>query len=140
MDIAQACYSFLFAATYASHKSPWARVIVFLAVFPVAQAIPVFAWIESLEIKPLQNAMRRIGLRPASRNRDAAKGTDSLWLAFRAKFASHSGFLAEALVEAVPQCMLQAAAGARTPARMPYAMMPPVATPDALATPRQPCA
>ena len=34
---------------------------------------------------------------------------DSLWLVFRAKFAAHSGFLAEAVLEAVPQCVLQTA-------------------------------
>ena len=32
-----------------------------------------------------------------------------LWLLFKAKVGAHAGFLAEALVEAVPQCALQTA-------------------------------
>ena len=51
--------------------------------------------------------MRAIGLQPSAQVCPASG--DSLWLVFRAKFAAHSGFLAEAVLEAVPQCVLQTA-------------------------------
>ena len=110
--VAQAAYSFLFAAAYASHRSPGRRLLVFAVCFPIAQAIPLFAWLESLEIPCMLRLMRRVGLRPSAdgERRKGPAEADSLWLAFRAKFASHSGFLAEAVVEAVPQAGLQAAA------------------------------
>ena len=110
--VAQAAYSFLFAAAYASHRSPGRRLLVFAVCFPIAQAIPLFAWLESLELPCMLRLMRKLGLRPSADNerRKGSADADSLWLAFRAKFASHSGFLAEAVVEAVPQAGLQAAA------------------------------
>ena len=110
--VAQAAYSFMFAAAYASHRSPGRRLLVFAVCFPIAQAIPLFAWLESLELPCMLRLMRRLGLRPSADNerRKGPADADSLWLAFRAKFASHSGFLAEAVVEAVPQAGLQAAA------------------------------
>eukprot|EP00967_Tisochrysis_lutea_P121710 scaffold200764_cov39-Tisochrysis_lutea.AAC.1 len=52
--IAQAAYAFLFTSSYASHLKPSQRVLVFLAVLPIAQLIPVFAWIESLHWPGLQ--------------------------------------------------------------------------------------
>lgn len=110
--VAQAAYSFLFAAAYAGHRSPGQRLFVFAVSFPLAQAIPLFAWLESLEVPCLLRAMRRFGLRPSidGQIKAASSESDSLWLAFRAKYAAHSGFLAEAVVEAMPQCALQAAA------------------------------
>ena len=38
------------------------------------------------------------------------EGTDPFWVSMREKASAHSGFLAEAVAEAVPQCALQTVA------------------------------
>ena len=107
---AQVTYAFLFTATFAEHRPVSGRLLVFACVLPLAQLIPVFTWIESCDVPRLHGAMRSLGLRPSLRgcSRERAS-SDSLWLLFKAKVGAHAGFLAEALVEAVPQCALQTA-------------------------------
>lgn len=105
--VAQASYALIFTSSFASHLSDGKRLLVFLAALPLAQLIPLFSWVESLHWPSLALAMRAIGLQPSAQVCPASG--DSLWLVFRAKFAAHSGFLAEAVLEAVPQCVLQTA-------------------------------
>lgn len=63
--IAQAAYAFLFTSAYASHLSIAKRLLVFVAVLPIAQITPVFSWIESLHWPALQRLMLRMDLRPS---------------------------------------------------------------------------
>ena len=109
--LAQASYAFLFTATYASHARPAQRALCFVLAFPLAQLIPLFCYLETLELPWVQRFLTSFGLRcSASADPGHTDGSDSLWRTFRSKFIAHSGFLVEALVEAVPQCLLQTAA------------------------------
>ena len=110
--LAQACYAFLFAATYGGHLSNCKKTIVFLFALPFAQLVPVFALVESFHLSHVSDMLRGAGLRPTSMEeaRPADSGADSLWQLLQRKYHAHAGFLVEALVEAIPQCALQIAA------------------------------
>lgn len=105
--IAQVSYAFLFAASFASHRSPMARVAVFLAVLPLAQLVPVFTWLEAMRVPRIDRLLRRLGLEPSSSQKPGKSEGDSLWGFLQTKYQSHAGFLVEAFVEAVPQAVLQ---------------------------------
>ena len=109
--VAQLSYAFMFAATYAGKRRPAGQLAVFLCALPFGQLVPIFTWIESLQLAPLTRAMRAAKLTPsADAETQAGRGAaeaDELWSAIQSKYRSHSGFLLEAIVEAVPQGLLQ---------------------------------
>lgn len=115
---AQFSYCFLFVATWGKHLSPGKKVLVFLVTLPVGQLIPFFTWIETFRFKWLDDALIDMGLQPTACGgtaRDMEReeeehqhsGGDMLWGYIQTKYQAHAGFLAEALAEAIPQCILQ---------------------------------
>jgi hypothetical protein len=108
--LAQACYAFLFSATYGSHLSNLGKTCTFLLALPFAQLVPVFTLVESFHLKSVGAALRSAGLRPTSTEFAPAAESDSLWQLLQRKYHAHAGFIIEALVEAIPQCALQIAA------------------------------
>lgn len=103
--MAQATYSLLFTSTYAKAKcGTLRRVVIFACVFPVAQLVPLFTWLESFHFSRVTSFVEWCGLEATTKEEESG---DELWSFIRAKYASHSGFLAEAVVEALPQAILQ---------------------------------
>ena len=101
--VAQLSYSFLFTATW-GRDLKWQRAtVVFFCVFPVAQLVPLFAWLESFHFKQVDSAIKRLGLKPTSAipayttPQDTGDNPDanSLSATIRKKWRSHAGFLAE---------------------------------------------
>ena len=86
----------------------------FFAALPLSQLVPTFVWLESFHVKGVDDALRRVGLEPTNAAGTAAGGdTDELWAFVRQKFSSHAGFIAEAVMEALPQAVLQVGFAAR---------------------------
>mmetsp|Transcript_64033 Transcript_64033/g.187351 ORF Transcript_64033/g.187351 Transcript_64033/m.187351 type:complete len:663 (-) Transcript_64033:163-2151(-) len=107
--LAQCAYAFLFTATFAGHRAPMMRCIVFLAALPFGQLVPLFTWLEVLRFPAVDRSLRSVGLKPTrddTTKLDSDTG-DSLWGFLQSKYQSHAGFLVEAFVEAVPQAVLQ---------------------------------
>ena len=97
---------------------PTQKVIVFLCTLPVGQLIPFFTWIETFRFSWLDKTLVAVGLQPTACGgtaRDMEReeeehtggGGDMLWGYIQQKYQAHAGFLAEALAEAIPQCILQ---------------------------------
>jgi len=119
--IANLTYAFLFAATWAKNHTPWGRVFVFLCALPFAQLVPIFVWIESFHFASLDFVLHEVlGLELTEETQAGDAGSragveaeqegDSLWEYIQSKYNAHAGFLTEALVEAVPQSLLQTTA------------------------------
>jgi hypothetical protein len=112
--VAQVSYAFLFASTFAQGKGTVRQIAVFLCVLPVSQLMPFFTWVESFHFERLDRCLDTAGLVPTSRGieQGASMGddNDSLWAYIQHKYQAHAGFLAEALAEAIPQCILQTVA------------------------------
>ena len=115
---AQFSYCFLFVATWGKDLQPTQKVIVFLCTLPVGQLIPFFTWIETFRFSWLDKTLVAVGLQPTACGgtaRDMEReeeehtggGGDMLWGYIQQKYQAHAGFLAEALAEAIPQCILQ---------------------------------
>ena len=85
----QLSYAFMFAASFAPPK-PTGQAAAFLAVLPLAQLVPLFAWVESLQPRRLGTAMRAVGLVPtvpaAAAADSATGGDDELWAAIHRKY------------------------------------------------------
>ena len=117
---AQLTYAFLFAATWAKQLGVRGRVATFVLALPFAQLVPLFAFAESFHIGSVDRALRRLGLTPTADPSEALADADEdpssvdfLWSFIQAKYVAHAGFLAEALVEAVPQSVCAAETRAR---------------------------
>lgn len=107
---AQLSYAFMFTATFAPSASPPRQILVFTLTLPFAQLVPIFAWIESLHFPAIVRAMGKLGLVSSQGAASRAVDSDSddqLWSAIQSKYSAHAGFLLEAVVEAVPQGLLQ---------------------------------
>lgn len=116
---AQFSYCFLFTATWARHLSPLKKVAVFICTLPLGQLIPFFTWIEAFRFSWIDNSLKWLGLKPTAcrgaahdmqSEEDGYHGGDYLWGYIQTKYQAHAGFLAEALAEAIPQCILQTVA------------------------------
>jgi uncharacterized protein with PQ loop repeat len=117
--IAQCSYSFLFVATWGKKLTPPYKMLTFFLVLPFGQLVPFFTWIESFRFESLDSGIKFIGLAPTSETDESTAGTgggegtgghnenDMLWDYIQHKYQSHAGFVAEALAEAIPQCILQ---------------------------------
>ena len=108
--LAQFSYAFMFAGTFAPSHSPAGQLCVFTLVLPFGQFVPIFTWLESLRSAAVTRCVRRLGLQPSCDVETAAQSAadaDQLWSAIQSKYRSHAGFLLEAIVEAVPQGLLQ---------------------------------
>jgi len=108
--MAQIAYAFLFTATLGrGHTTVTGFVATFLLVLPFSQLVPVFAWLESFHFAHVDAAIKRLGLRPTAPRAASASGedADALWSFFHSKWQANAGFLIEAIVEAVPQALLQ---------------------------------
>eukprot|EP00808_Paulinella_micropora_P029423 g6684.t1 len=115
-SLAQAAYAFLFTATWGKEWSSWHKILLFFLVLPFGQVVPFFTWLESFHFPCLNRRLQDLGLRPTdevgtSSSIESRPATfDNLWAYIQKKYQAHAGFLAEAFVEAVPQCVLQIAA------------------------------
>ncbi len=88
--------------TWRAHRR---RLAIFVGVFPVAQLVPILAYLTStFELPRLQRLLKRLGVGGESEPR--APGTTS-WEKVKNKVHAHRGFLLEAFAEAIPQCALQ---------------------------------
>lgn len=120
--IAQLSYSFLFVATWGKNLTPGYKMLTFFLILPFGQFVPFFTWIESFHFNSLDVFIKWTGLTPTSEtsesihnvgNTSIATGAgaggenDMLWDYIQHKYQSHAGFVAEALAEAIPQCILQ---------------------------------
>jgi hypothetical protein len=114
--IAQCSYSFLFVATWGKNLTPPYKTLTFLLVLPFGQLVPFFTWIESFHFQTLDFGIKFVGLAPTSETDESVQNTaatgghnenDMLWDYIQHKHQSHAGFVAEALAEAIPQCILQ---------------------------------
>ena len=115
--LAQFSYCFLFVATWGKDLSPSMKMILFIVVLPFGQLIPFFTWVESFRFQWIDDILEDAGLRPTAvggtaRDREREEdeinsGGDMLWGYIQTKYQAHAGFLAEALAEAIPQCILQ---------------------------------
>lgn len=84
------------------------RAIRCVLVFPFAQLVPVVVWLAAAEKEWFLRLLKRFGLnahQPALSNNAA----DPLQQYFSKKWREHWGFIIEAVVEAVPQSLLQMA-------------------------------
>jgi hypothetical protein len=109
--LAQCSYAFLFSATWAKTKGRWGQLAWFFAILPFSQLVPFFAYMETFHMDWLDNSIRWLGLTPTEDLRSAAGATEeSLWGYIQSKYQAHAGFLVEAFVEAIPQCVLQTVA------------------------------
>jgi hypothetical protein len=126
---AQLSYSFLFVGTWANDHSPLQKICLFLVVLPFGQFVPLFTWLESFRFASLDNILVGCGLKPTFDPLVSLEGDDDyhngdmLWDYIQRKYQAHAGktstyyhiifilnrlgFLAEALAEAIPQCILQ---------------------------------
>ena len=109
---ATSAYSLLFVSTYGLDTlSVGGRVLLFLCAVPFSQLVPVFTWIESFESPIIDKLLMKTKvLKPTSQRWKAPqdnKGVDQLWTFLRENYARHAGFMAEAVVEALPQAALQ---------------------------------
>lgn len=115
--IAQLSYSFLFVATWGKNLNPGYKMLTFLLILPFGQLVPFFTWIESFHFTNLDNFIKWTGLTPTSESEESTNNqqnnpelsgnNDMLWDYIQHKYQSHAGFVAEALAEAIPQCILQ---------------------------------
>ena len=108
--VAQLSYAFMFAGTFAPTHSAAGQALVFVLALPFGQLVPILTWVESLHLPGLTALLRALGLTPSSEAETAGSSTadaDELWSAIQSKYRSHAGFLLEAIVEAVPQGLLQ---------------------------------
>jgi hypothetical protein len=109
--LAQCSYAFLFSATWAKTKGRWGQLAWFFAVLPFSQLVPFFAYVETFHMDCLDKSIRWLGLTPTEDLRCAVGATEeSLWGYIQSKYQAHAGFLVEAFVEAIPQCVLQTVA------------------------------
>src|SRR5690606_23731439 len=81
------------------------RLLWFLLLLPVAQLLPVFFWLHSKELPWLKRAVARAGLSPEPP--EPLLALDPLERYFNNKVTEHAGFIFEALVESIPQSVLQ---------------------------------
>jgi hypothetical protein len=115
--LAQITYALLFTYRYGWNlKKTHQRFICFCCAFIFGQLFPLFTFIESFNIKRINTWIRWLGLTPTNTiNFDNSKDNetttedenDQLWSLVQKKYQSHFGFLCEAIVEALPQSILQ---------------------------------
>lgn len=107
--LATSAYSLLFCSTYAKPSlCVTGRVFLFLLVLPVSQLVPVFTWIESFHFRIVDKLLHQTQiLQPTTQSPTQNDGVDQLWTFVRENYARHAGFMAEAIVEALPQAALQ---------------------------------
>jgi hypothetical protein len=80
-------------------------VSFFVAVLPISQLVPIFTWVETLRLPPVDHALKRLGLEI-----DASADVDNSLKGFiESKLRSHAGFFVEAFIEAIPQAVLTTA-------------------------------
>jgi len=104
--LAQFSYAFLFACTWARNHGAWGQIGVFFAILPFGQFVPFFTFAESFHFESMDKFIQSWGLTPTEKL-ILEDGQDSLWLYLQNKYQAWSGFLIEAFVEAIPQCLLQ---------------------------------
>lgn len=105
----QVAYSALFVMVFAGGKTRRVHVGVFLCIFPLAQFVPYILFAHSFHWHWMDELIRKLRLDLLPVNHfDPEK--DPLKQFVQAKIQQHGGFMAEALVEALPQSILQVVA------------------------------
>lgn len=125
--IAQTAYAFLFVAAFGKNlRTPTKKIKAFIVALPFAQFVPLFNWLESFHFKLIDDSLNYFHLEPSEttyvegreprlplgREKDDVDNTDdnALWSFAHRKFKANMGFLIEAIVEAIPQAMIQTCA------------------------------
>ena len=106
--LAQFCYSGLFTISYADSLRTKYQMLVFVCVFPVAQAVPAFMWLDSYNLPITKAVLKFFKLDTnAFGEKECPPDKDELQFWIEQKFRSHGGFVIEAVIEAFPQSILQ---------------------------------
>ena len=106
--LAQFCYSGLFTLAYAESLKTKYQVLVFVFVFPFAQIVPAFIWLDSYNLGITKSILKRLKLETnAFGEKECPPDKDELQFWIEQKFISHGGFVIEAVIEAFPQSILQ---------------------------------
>jgi len=109
MMVAHLAFAFLFIALYCGHTwSEKQRVLLWFAMMPLAQMVPIFIWVHSFEFQWFTKMLEFLGLntdQPGTGN--LHEDDDPLMTWIRKKISSHGGFIVEACIEAFPQSVLQ---------------------------------
>ena len=102
-------------------------------MLPVAHIVPLFAWLESFHFNAIDECLNCLGLKPTGNPEESIRDNqqevgDPIWSYIQKKYTAHAGFIAvnlshrnfffiltslghqEAMVEAVPQSILQTCA------------------------------
>jgi len=108
MLFAQVAYAFLFCVQYSSSPSPARVFFLFLVVFPFAQFVPFFMFLESSQVEFIKvHFVTRFNLKPSSDNLNLNASNSLFHKNVLSRCKTHFGFIIEAFVEAIPQCILQ---------------------------------
>merc|ERR1719499_133744 len=109
MLVAHLPFSFLFIALYCGHT--WTdkqKILLWFALVPLSQTVPVFIWLHSFEFEWFINMLRYFGLNTDQPGTgDIREDEDPLMVWIKKKLSSHGGFIMEACIEAFPQSILQ---------------------------------
>jgi len=109
MLVAHLAFAFLFIALYCGPTwSEKQRVLLWFAMMPLAQCVPIFIWVHSFEFKWFDKMLEFLGLNTEQPGTGSIhEDDDPLMKWIRKKFSSHCGFIVEACIEAFPQSILQ---------------------------------
>ena len=108
--LAQFCYAMLFTIAYGENlRRDRSRALCFMCIFPIAQIVPVFLWLDSLNIAAVKKLLKQLHLSEhvIDIDKQCPKNKDPLQFWLEQKFMSHGGFMIEAAIEAFPQSILQ---------------------------------
>lgn len=101
-------FSILFKPSYGSQeKIERVQLCTFFAVLPFGQLVPCFVWFQSFHWSCLDKALRCMGLGDGDTPPPNNNNEDPLRQYIRKKIFQHGGFMIEAMVESVPQSILQ---------------------------------
>jgi len=114
--LAQIAYAVVFMGIYSRNRAePIDQLMNFIYVLPFSQLVPLFIWLESFHFAKVDAFLSYFELCPTERecieteSEEERNGGISSTYVTR-MILSNCGFILEALVEAIPQCLVQTAA------------------------------
>ena len=100
--LAQFCYALLFTLAYGEElRRDRSKALCFMCIFPIAQIVPVFMWLDSYNIPTVKKILKYFGLSQhvIDINKQCPENKDELQFWLEQKFMSHGGFMIEAAIE-----------------------------------------
>lgn len=108
--VAQIAYCVLFMHVFiGDDRGMVALFVTFVMLLPFAQLVPFIMYLSSFDCRVLDNVLKCLKFDPdSSGTKEKIDPDKEPWKAFiNSKIAQHGGFLAESIVESVPQSLLQ---------------------------------